>query len=107
MNNTLCLGLFLFVVAAQHLDWVYSSEVTAIVGARRLLQRALALLPGVWHLAFLFPVSTALLIRCWPWHGHASIAQVQHITLDADCVHTSLSARAHHLRQICEASAQA
>lgn len=33
MNNTLCLGLFLLVVSAQHLDWVYSSEVTAIVGA--------------------------------------------------------------------------
>jgi hypothetical protein len=35
MNNTLCLGLFLLVVSAQHLDWVYSSEVTAIVGAQQ------------------------------------------------------------------------
>lgn len=32
MNNTLCLGLFTLVVSRQRLDWVYSSEVTAIIG---------------------------------------------------------------------------
>lgn len=33
MNNTLCLGLFLLVMYKQRLEWVYSSEVTIIVGA--------------------------------------------------------------------------
>lgn len=33
MNNTLCLGLFLLVMYKQQLEWVYSSEVTIIVGA--------------------------------------------------------------------------
>eukprot|EP00803_Ostreobium_quekettii_P005573 evm.model.scf_925.3 EVM.evm.TU.scf_925.3 scf_925:25438-32167(+) len=31
MNNTLCLGLFLFVVFMQQLTWNYTAEVTAIV----------------------------------------------------------------------------
>lgn len=31
LNNTLVLGLFLFVVYARGLSWVYSSEVTVIV----------------------------------------------------------------------------
>ncbi len=35
MNNTLCLGLFLLVVAKQRLDWVYSSEVAVILGANQ------------------------------------------------------------------------
>lgn len=69
MNNTLCLGLFLLVVSRQRLDWVYSSEVTAIVGVTALIgfiggtratipawqgAAALALFPGalglVWGL---------------------------------------------------------
>eukprot|EP00884_Botryococcus_braunii_P018037 jgi/Botrbrau1/4917/Bobra.118_1s0030.1 len=37
MNNTLCLGLFLLVMYKQQLEWVYSSEVTVIVGSTLLV----------------------------------------------------------------------
>ncbi|GBF88403.1 hypothetical protein Rsub_01115 [Raphidocelis subcapitata] len=37
LNNTLCLGLFLYVVWARQLPWVYSSEVTVIVTCSLLL----------------------------------------------------------------------
>jgi hypothetical protein len=33
INNTVVLGVFLYVVAARGLDWVYSSEVVAICGS--------------------------------------------------------------------------
>lgn len=32
MNNSLCLGIFLLIIYMRHLEWVYSSEVTVVVG---------------------------------------------------------------------------
>ena len=32
MNNTMCLGIFLLVVHAKHLEWTYTSEVLVTVG---------------------------------------------------------------------------
>ncbi|KAK9867487.1 hypothetical protein WJX84_007699, partial [Apatococcus fuscideae] len=32
MNNSLCLGIFLLIIYSRHLEWVYSSEVTVVVG---------------------------------------------------------------------------
>jgi Ca2+/Na+ antiporter len=66
MNNTFCLSIFLFIVAAKRLKWVFTAEITAIVAveilmaAIMLLNRRSLKLWWMFVVAALFPLSLAL-----------------------------------------------
>lgn len=62
LNNTLVLGLFLYIVHKQRLDWIYSSEVTVIVVATLLMgyvgsSRETFHTAWAWPAMALYPIS--------------------------------------------------
>lgn len=62
LNNTLVLGIFLYIVHKQQLDWIYSSEVTVIVAATLVMgylgsSRATFRTALAWPVMALYPIA--------------------------------------------------